>query len=143
VERLGLIVQEMPMHDEGQQFAEELVEVEELVVDEPDAEAHETEMDAEPPAAAAAAAAAVAAAAAAVEVDEVDDVPATEDFHVCVGGHQADSEPGPGPGPSLGPFCSDILSWLRCCKLVIQLATSRSRRERTASLQRIPSPSPP
>jgi len=129
VERLGLIVQEMPMHDEGQQFAEELVEVEELVVDEPDAEAHETEMDAEAPAVAAAA----------VEVDEVDDVAATEDFHACVGGHQAASEPGPGPGPSLGPFCSDILSWLRCCKLVIQHATSRSRRERTASLRRIPS----
>lgn len=115
MERLGLIVQETPMHDEEQQLADELIElVDELVVDEPLDVAQETETDAEPTTAAAAAAAT------AVEVDEVDDVVAADDFQGCVGGHQpADSEPGPGPGPSLGPFCSDILSWLRCCKRVI------------------------
>lgn len=120
VERLGLIVQDTPMQDEGQQVADELVEVEELVEDELDAE-QETETDAEP--------------AAEVVVDEVDDE-AADDFQVCVLGHQPESEPGPGPGPSLGPFCSDILSWLRCCKLVIRLVASRSSRKRTASLRR-------
>jgi len=90
------------MHDEGQQVAE----VEEFVEDaELDAE-QETETDAEP-------------AAVAVAVDEVDDEAATDDFQVCVLDHQLESEPGPGPGPSLGPFCSDILSWLRCWRLVI------------------------
>lgn len=109
VERLGLIVQDTPMQDEGQQVAE-LAEVEELVEDELDAE-QETETD-EP--------------AAEVGVDVVDDEVAADDFQVCVVGHQLESEPGPGPGPSLGPFCSDILSWLRCYKLVIRLAASRS-----------------
>lgn len=121
VERLGLIVQDTPMQDEGQQVADELAEVEEFVEDELDAE-QETETDAEP--------------AAEVGVDEVDDEAVADDFQVCVFGHQPESEPGPGPGPSLGPFCSDILSWLRCCKLVIRLATSRSSQNRTASLRR-------
>lgn len=116
VERLGLIVQDTPIHDEGQQVVDELIEVEELV-DELDAE-QETETDVE------------------VGVDEVDDEAAADDFQVCVLGHQLESEPGPGPGPSLGPFCSDILSWLRCCKLVIRLVASRSSRKCTASLRR-------
>lgn len=125
VERLGLIVQDTPMQDEGQQVADELVEVEELVEDELDVE-QETETDAEP-------------AAEVVDevVDEVDDEAAADDFQVCVFGHQPESEPGPGPGPSLGPFCSDILSWLRCCRLVIRLVASRSSRKRTASLRRV------
>lgn len=97
------------MQDEGQQVAGELVEVDELVADELDA-AQETETDAEP--------------AAEVEVDEVDDEAAVDDFQVCVGDHQPESVPGPGPGPSLGPFCSDILSWSRCDRLVIRLAVS-------------------
>lgn len=121
VERLGLIVQDTPMHDEGQQVADELIEVEELVEDELDAE-QETETDAEP--------------AAEVGIDAVDDEAAADDFQVCVVGHQLESEPGPGPGPSLGPFCSDILSWLRCCRLVTRLVASRSSRKRTASLRR-------
>lgn len=92
------------MQDEGQQAADELAEVEEFVEDELDA-GQETETDAEP--------------AAEVGADEVVDEAAADDFQVCVFGHQPESEPGPGPGPSLGPFCSDILSWVRCCKLVI------------------------
>lgn len=120
VERVGLIVHDTPMQDEGQQDADEIVEVVELVEDELDA-VQETETDAEP--------------AADVEVEEVDET-AADDFQACVGGHQPESDPGPGPGPSLGPFCSDILSWLRCCTLVIRLAASRSPRKRTASLQR-------
>lgn len=123
VERLGLIVQDTPMQDEGQQVADELVEVEELVEDELDAE-QETETDAEP--------------AAEVGVDEVDDEAVADDFQDCVVGHQVESEPGPGPGPSLGPFCSDILSWLCCCKLAIRLVASRSSRKRTASLRQGP-----
>lgn len=123
VERAGLIVQDTPMQDEGQQVADEMVEVEELVADELDA-AQETETDAEP--------------AAEVEVEEFDETAAV-DFQVCVDGHQPPSDPGPGPGPSLGPFCSDILSWSRCCALlVIRLAASRSPRKRTASLRRTP-----
>lgn len=123
VERLGLIVQDTPMQDEGQQVADEMVEVEELVADELDAvQDTETEPAAE------------------VEVEEFDETAAV-DFHVCVDGvHQPASDPGPGPGPSLGPFCSDILSWSRCCALlVILLAASRSPRKRTASLRRTPS----
>lgn len=127
VERVGLIVQDTPMQDEGQQFADEMVEVEELVEDELDV-AHEMETDAEP--------------AAEVEVEKTVDEAVADDFQVCVGGHQPESDPGPGPGPSLGPFCSDILSWLRCCTLVIRLAASRSPRKRTASLQRTPLFSP-
>lgn len=121
VERVGLIVQDTPMQDEGQQFPDEMVEVEELVDDELDV-AQEIETDAEP--------------AAEVEVEETVEDAVADDFQVCVGGHQPESDPGPGPGPSLGPFCSDILSWLRCCcTLVIRLAASRSPRKRTASLQ--------
>lgn len=97
VERLGLI--DTPMQDRGQQVADVLVEVEELVGDELDV-AQETEMDAQP----------------ATEVEVDDEVAAAvadddddDDFQVWVG-HQPESEPGPGPGPSLGPFCSDILS---------------------------------
>lgn len=126
VERVGLIVQDTPMQDEGQQVADEMVEVEELVAAELDA-AQETETDAEP----------------AAEVEELDefDETAAVDFQVCADGHQPPSEPGPGPGPSLGPFCSDILSWSRCCALlVIRLAASRSPRKRTASLRRGPLP---
>lgn len=123
VERLGLIVQDTPMQDDGQQVADELVEVEELVEDELDAE-QETETDAEP--------------VAEVGVDEVDSEAVADDFQDCVLGHQVESEPGPGPGPSLGPFCSDILSWLRCCKLAIRLVASRSSRKRTASLRQGP-----
>lgn len=92
VERLGLIVQETPTHDERQQVADELVDVDELVVDELDA-TQETETQAEP--------------AIEVEIDEVDDVAVADDFQVCVVlCHQPEeSEPGPGPGgPSLGPF---------------------------------------
>lgn len=119
------------MHDEGQQLPDELVELLELVVDELDA-AQETETDDAQPAVV-------------LEAEEADDDVAVvpDDFQVCVGGHQPDSVPDPGPGPSPGPFCSDILSWLRCCKLVIRLAASRSRRKRTASLQRTPSLLPP
>lgn len=109
------------MQDEGQQVADEIVEVEELVADELDA-AQDTETEPE------------------VEVDEFDETAAV-DFQVCVDGHQPPSEPGPGPGPSLGPFCSDILSWSRCCALlVIRLAASRSPRKRTASLRCGPLP---
>lgn len=36
-------------------------------------------------------------------------------------GHQPGPGPGPGPGPSLGPFCSDILSWFFCHTLVTRL----------------------
>lgn len=99
VERLGLI--DTPTQGKGQQVADVLVEVEELVGDELDV-TQETETDAEP--------------AAEVEVeDEVaaataDDDDDDDDFQVCVADHQPESEPGPGPGPSLGPFCSDILS---------------------------------
>lgn len=109
------------MQDEGQQVADELAEVEEFVEDELDA-GQETETDAEP--------------AAEGGVDEVVDEAAADDFQVCAFGHQPESEPGPGPGPSLGPFCSDILSWVPCCKLVVRLATSRSSQKRTASLRR-------
>lgn len=98
VERLGLI--DIPMQGKGQQVADVLVEVEELVGDELDV-TQETETDAEP-----AAEVEVEVAAAADDDDDDDD----DDFQVCVADHQPESEPGPGPGPSLGPFCSDILS---------------------------------
>ena len=113
VERLGLI--ETPMQDRGQQVADVLVEVEELVGDELELVAQETETDAGPAAEGAEVDDEVAAAVAADDDD-------ADDFQVCVDGHQPESEPGPGPGfrhspiscasfgPSLGPFCSDILS---------------------------------
>lgn len=100
VGRLGLI--DTPMQDRGQQVADVLVEVEELVGDELELVAQETETDAGP--AAAEVEADDEAAAVATDDDDVDD------FQVCVADHQPESVPGPGPGPSLGPFCSDILS---------------------------------
>ncbi|KMQ97675.1 hypothetical protein RF55_1983 [Lasius niger] len=103
------------MQDRGQQVADVLVEVEELVGDELELVAQETETDAGPAAEGAEVDDEVAAAVAADDDD-------ADDFQVCVDGHQPESEPGPGPGfrhspiscasfgPSLGPFCSDILS---------------------------------
>lgn len=102
VERVGLMVQDTPMQDDGQQVADEIEVEVELV------EVLDTAQDMET----------VAEAATEVEVEEIDEAVATDDFHVCVDGHQFESDPGPGPGPSLGPFCSDILSWLRYCTLV-------------------------
>lgn len=100
-ERLGLI--DTPIQGKGQQVADVLVEVEELVGDELDV-TQETETDAEP---AVEVEVAVEDEVAAATADDDDD---DDDFQVCVADHQPESEPGPGPGPSLGPFCSDILS---------------------------------
>lgn len=68
-------------------------------------------------------------------VEPVDEEVAVQEFvfQDCEAGHQPGPGPGPGPGPSLGPFCSDILSWSICRTLVTRLGVFERSRNLAAS----------
>lgn len=68
-------------------------------------------------------------------VEPVDEEAAVQEFAFqdCEAGHQPGPGPGPGPGPSLGPFCSDILSWSIRRTLVTRLGVSERSRNLAAS----------
>lgn len=114
-ERAAVIVH--PPGVEEQQLVEEVGEV--VVAREEVEVVHEAETEAELSGA----------------VEPVDEEVAVQEFvfQDCEAGHQPEPGPGPGPGPSLGPFCSDILSWLICRTLVTRLGVFERSRNPAAS----------
>lgn len=122
-ERAAVIVHDGPPGVEVQQLVEEVAEV--VVAKEEVEVVQDEETEAE-----------LSGAAELTELADVADVEAAVQefvFQDCEAGHQPGPGPGPGPGPSLGPFCSDILSWLFCRTLVTRLGVFGWSRNPAAS----------